>query len=147
MFSEFTNNHSILMAFLLFFTQNQIFVLVWLSTQYIRLEILIAAPKLLKEGKYSKMSIIEKENVIKTKERWLIHSSFLCCFFYYLLRMAMITVLGIKGKLQVPERYEQTCYKVIMASNVLMFFLITLMYLKSIYMIQRSAEDQRQAQV
>ena len=78
---------------LLFFTQNQIFVLVWLSTQYIRLEILIAAPKQLKRPEYRGMGIVEKENIIKTKERWLVLISFFCCFVYYLFRLTMILVL------------------------------------------------------
>lgn len=47
-------------AFFRIFLQNQIFVLVWLSTQYIQLEILIGAPKLLKTAEYSSKSFVEK---------------------------------------------------------------------------------------
>ena len=82
-------------AFCRIFIQNQIFVLVWLSTQYIQLEILIGAPNLLKRPEYISMSNPEKQEVIRTKGRLWVAFSFSVCLIYYMLRIFFITMINI----------------------------------------------------
>lgn len=74
--------------------QNQLIVMVWLASHYIRLEILIAAPKLLKQPKYVCLNYDEKKAVIKAKERIWVGFAFTVCLIYYILRVSSIAFIG-----------------------------------------------------
>ncbi len=126
--------------------QNQIFVLVWLSSHYIQLEILIAAPKLLKQPQYAGMSIEKKRSVIKAKERVWVYFGFTVCCIYYALRVFCIILMGVNCKNdESPSLCRQNSpnYTVIILSNLSINFFIVMMFLKSSYMIKCSIEDQR----
>lgn len=74
--------------------QNQLIVMVWLASHYIRLEILIAAPKLLKQSKYVGLNYNEKISVIKAKERIWVGFAFTVCLIYYFFRVLFVALIG-----------------------------------------------------
>ena len=126
--------------------QNQIFVMVWLSSHYIQLEILIAAPKLLKKPQYVGMSTGQKKAVIQTKERAWVGVCFTVCFVYYIMRTICIILLVITCRTaEDPSmcRMNSHYYTAVISSSILINLFIVMMFLKSSYMIQCSIEDQR----
>ncbi len=68
--------------------------MVWLASHYIRLEILIAAPKLLKQPKYVDLNYNEKISVIKAKERIWVGFAFSVCLIYYFFRVIFVALIG-----------------------------------------------------
>jgi hypothetical protein len=96
------------------------------------------------------MTITQKEEVIKSKERIWIGFGFGVCFLYYSVRVYSIIKLWLDCSALGPRTlcgFTTNHLTTIIVSNILMNFFLVLMFLKSSYMIRKSIEEQRLSQI
>ena len=121
--------------------------MVWLSASYISLEVLISAPKLLRQPEHINKSLEDKKALIDQKARFWYIGDYTLCALYYILRTYLITRDELDCRLSSDPlcTYSTIYYTYIVYSNIAMYILLTCMFFKSIFMIQRSIEDQRRS--